>query len=138
MEAQVNNVAVLVAAVSSMVIGAWWYSPAGFGKQWSKLSGVTQEKMKASGNYGMVLAVVRSLLTAYVLAHVVFLSHHFFGNSLMMDSLRTGFFVWLGFLAAPMAMRDAFEGKRKKLTLLNVANEFVILMVMALVIGLIK
>ena len=134
----VNVVAILVAALSSMVIGAWWYSPAGFGKQWSKMTGVTQEKMKESGSYGMILAVVRSLLTAYVLAHLVFLSHGFFGNSLLVDSLKTGFFVWLGFVAAPMAMRDAFEIRRKKLTLLNVANEFVIIMVMALVIGLIN
>lgn len=133
----VSVVAVLVAALSSMVIGALWYGPV-FGKQWSKMTGVTQEQMKKSGSYGMVLAVVRSLLTAYVLAHLVFLSHGFFGNSQLVDSLKTSFFVWLGFVAAPMAMRDAFECKRKKLTALNVANEFVILMVMALVIGLIK
>ena len=138
MEVQVNNVAVLVATLSSMVIGAWWYAPAGFGNHWSEMTGVTQEKMKESGNYGMVLAVVRSFLTAYILAHMVFLSHYFFNNSFLMDSLRTGFFVWLGFVALPMAMRDAFEGRRKKLTALNVANEFVIIMVMALVIGLIK
>lgn len=138
MGVQINYVAVLVATISSMVIGAFWYSPAGFGKQWSKMTGVTQEQMKKGGNYGMVLAVTRSFLTAFVLAHIVFLSHHFFQNSLLEDSLVTGFWVWSGFIAVDLLMRDAFEGRRKKLTLLNVANEFVIIMVMALVIGLIK
>lgn len=57
----VSVAAVLVAALSSMVIGSLWYGPV-FGKQWSQMTGVTQEQMKKSGSYGMVLAVVRSLL----------------------------------------------------------------------------
>jgi hypothetical protein len=137
MDVEVNYVAVLVAGLSSMVIGALWYGPV-LGKQWGKLAGVTQEQMKKNGSYGMITAVVRSFVTAYILAHMIFLSHAFFQNSYLQDALTTGFWVWLGFYFVDFLMRDAFEGRRKKLTLINVGNEFAIIMVMALVIGLIK
>ncbi|HRV75907.1 MAG: DUF1761 domain-containing protein [Candidatus Nomurabacteria bacterium] len=137
MNVEINNVAVLVAALSSMVVGSFWYSKSGFGKTWMKLSNVTEKQMKEGGFLPMVWALVRSLLTAYILAHVIFISNNFFGGSYFANSLTTGFYMWLGFGGVMMVMRDAFEGRPKNLTLLNVANEFVTIMVMALVIGLI-
>ncbi len=35
-----NPIAIIVAWVISIALGSFWYSPAGFGKLWSKLSGV--------------------------------------------------------------------------------------------------
>ena len=137
MNVEINNVAVLVAALSSMVVGSFWYSKSGFGKTWMKLSNVTEKQMKEGGFLPMVWALVRSLLTAYILAHVIFISNNFFCFSYFANSLTTGFYMWLGFGGVMMVMRDAFEGRPKNLTLLNVANEFVTIMVMALVIGLI-
>ena len=76
MSVEVNYLAVLLAAISSMVVGSLWYMPAGFGKAWMKLTGVKPDRSKMTGGkmawmYGSVF--VCSLLTAYILAHVTLL-----------------------------------------------------------------
>src|SRR4051794_14480101 len=124
MDVNVNGWAVLLAAVSSMVVGSLWYMPATFGNAWQKYTGVNAEKMRRSQSGDqmawMYLSVfVASLVTAYVLAHVTFLANKFFGNSFLSDALQTGFWLWLGFTAARVYVHDTFEGRRKKLTLLT-------------------
>lgn len=66
---EINGWAVLAAGVSSMVLGALWYSPALFGKAWSAASGVTEEKAK-SANRGTTMggAFVLALIGACVFA----------------------------------------------------------------------
>lgn len=138
MSVEVNYLAVLLAAVSSMVVGSLWYMPAGFGKAWMKLTGIKPDRSKMSGSkmawmYGSVF--VCSLLTAYVLAHVTFLSNKFFGGSFFWSALSTAFWLWLGFTAARLYVHDTFEERSFKLTALNAAHELVTVVVMALIIG---
>lgn len=134
-DVSVNYLAVLLAAVSSMVVGSIWYSMKVFGKTWVDLAKV---QMGGGQPLGPMLGMtfVLSLITAYILAHVSFLSNHFFGNSFLQDSLTTALFMWLGFTACRIAVHDMFEGRRKKLTLLTVGHELVTFVVMGLVIGL--
>jgi hypothetical protein len=142
MSVEINYLAVLLAAMSSMVVGSLWYMPATFGNTWQKLSKVkmVDRSKMAPGQmiwiYGSVF--VASLVTAYVLAHVTFLANKFFGNSFMSDALQTAFWLWLGFTAARLYVHDTFEMRRKKLTLLNAAHELVTVLVMALIIGALK
>jgi hypothetical protein len=143
MDVDVNYWAVLLAALSSMVVGSLWYMPAGFGNMWQRLSKVKmvdRSKMTSgqmAWTYGTVF--VASLVTAYVLAHVTFLANKFFGgDSFMTDALQTAFWLWLGFTAARLYVHDTFEMRRKKLTLLNAAHELVTVLVMALIIGAMK
>lgn len=137
MDVQVNALAVLLAGLSSMVVGSIWYAQGVFGKTWAKLAKVDMSKKVDATKMAYLMGSVflASLLTAYVLAHVAFLSNSFFGNSFLQDSLSTGFWLWLAFTAARIYTHDAFEGRRKKLTALTFGNEFVTIMVMALVIG---
>ncbi len=141
MDVQINYLGVFLAAVSTMVVGSIWYSKGVFGGTWEKLSKakMTQKNFKASDMaWLMGSTFIASLVTAYVLAHVAFLSNQFFGHSFLQDSLSTGFWLWLGLVATRLYVHDAFEGRRKKLTLLNAAHELVTILVMAAVIGLIK
>ena len=131
MNVQVNYLAVVLAAVSSMVVGSVWYLPSVFGKTWAKL---TKSKMEGSAKV-YVLTFVASFLTAYVLAHVGYLSHTFFKNSFMQDMLSTAFWLWLGFTAARFYVHDAFEGRDTKLFLINAAHELATVLVMALILG---
>jgi hypothetical protein len=138
MDIVINYWAVLAAAAASMVIGAVWYSPGVFGTAWMRLAKVKPDS-KVSNTQMTVMyggTFVASLITAYVLAHVAFLSHDFFKNSFLQDALSTAFWLWLGLTAARLFVHDTFEGRRKKLTLLTVGHEFVTIMVMALIIGL--
>jgi len=141
MDVQVNMWAVLLAALSSMVVGALWYMPGTFGTMWQNLSKVKIDRSKMTpGNaawmYGSVF--VASLVTAYVLAHVTYLANQFFHGSFMGDALQTAFWLWLGFTAARIYVHDTFETRRKKLTLLNAAHELVTVLVMAVIIGWLK
>ncbi len=136
MDVQVNYLAVLLAMLSSLVIGAVWYSPKTFAPIWVKLARIDTTKDRGSIMKPMIITVIVSLLTAYVLAHVTYLSNQFFGHSYLQDALSTAFWTWLGFTAARFITHDAFEGRPMALTALNIGNEFVTLMVMGLVIGL--
>jgi hypothetical protein len=141
MDVQVNMWAVLLAAVSSMVVGSLWYMPGTFGTAWQNLSKVKIDRSKMTpGNmawmYGSVF--IASLVTAYILAHVTYLANQFFQGSYMSDALQTAFWLWLGFTAARLYVHDTFEMRRKKLTLLNAAHELVTVLVMAVIIGWLK
>lgn len=136
MDVEVNYLAVVLAMLSSMVVGSVWYAESVFGKQWAKLARIDMKKNKGSVFVPIATTMVVSLITAYVLAHVTFLSNYFFGNSFLQDALTTAFWMWLGFTAARFITHDAFEGRPRKLTLLNVAHELVTLLLMGLIIGL--
>jgi hypothetical protein len=137
MNVEVNYVAVVAAMLSSMVVGSIWYARSVFGNTWIKLAKIDMDKNTGNVAKPIVITMIVSLITAYVLAHVTFLSNHFFGNSFLQDALSTAFWIWLGFTAARFITHDAFEGRPTKLTILNIGNEFVTLMLMGLVIGLI-
>ena len=140
MNVDVNYLAVFLAAASTMVVGSIWYAKGVFGKTWGKLAGVDMDrKVEAKDMVWLMSSTfVASLVTAYILAHVTFLANQYFHNSFLSDALQTGFWLWLGFTAARIYVHDAFEGRRKKLTLLNFAHELVTIEVMALIIGLLK
>lgn len=139
MEVEVNYLAVVLAMVSSMVVGAIWYAKPVMGKTWSKLTGVDldSEKTRKKAPKAMAITVVVSLLTAFVLAHITYLSYTFYGPdySFLTAALSSAFWVWLGFIAARFITHDAFEQRPTKLTAMNVVHELVTLLVMALVIG---
>ncbi len=137
MDVSVNYWAVLLAAVSSMAVGYLWYSPVVFGKLWTKLSGVSMDK-KLTGIQMAIMygsTFVASLLTAYILAHVSFLSNSFFHHSFLQDTFTTAFWLWAGFTAARFFVHDIFESRSTKLTTLNIGHELLTVAVMALIIG---
>lgn len=136
MDVGINYLAVLLAAASSMVVGSIWYAKPVMGKPWQKMAGVTDKVMQTGVVYALGITAVVSLITAYVLAHVAYLSNSYFHNSFLQDSLITAFWVWLGFTAARIVTHDAFEHRRKKLTLITISHELVTLLVMGLIIGL--
>jgi hypothetical protein len=137
MDVQVNALGVLLAAVSSMVVGSIWYARPVLGNTWMKLAKVKMDSDKSKVVPMLALTFVLALLTAYILAHVSYLSNSFFHNSFLQDSLATAFWLWLGLTAARIFTHDLFEGRPSKLTLITVSHELVTLLVMGLVIGLV-
>ncbi len=138
MDVQVNYLAVLLAAVSAMVLGSIWYAKPVLGNTWAKLVGLNDEKLKKGAAKAMTTAFVCALLTAYVLAHVTYLSNRFFGHSFMQDAVSTAFWLWLGFSATSVVMHDAFEKRTVKLTLINAGYGLVNFLVMGVIIGWLK
>ncbi|MDB5162221.1 MAG: hypothetical protein JWM52_729 [Candidatus Saccharibacteria bacterium] len=137
MGVEINWIAVLVAAISTMVVGSLWYGPL-FGKVWARLAKVKKDPNFTAGKaailYGGALLV--SFVTAVVLAIFTTIVADYFDTNYLWSALWTGLILWAGFTAARITMHDSFEGRRKKLTLLSVSHELVTIEVMALIIGL--
>lgn len=141
MDVQVNYLAVVLAAASSYVVGMAFYSKPLFGPAWQKMVGLDDKKIKEGMGSAMAMSAIPALLTAFVLAHITYLSSYFYsggGTSWMSTALQTAFWVWLGFVASVIARQNAFEQRRKKLTAINALNGLVSLVVMGLIIGLLK
>ena len=135
MDVEVNFLAVFLAMLSSLVVGSVWYARSVFGTEWGKLAKVDMSKDRGSVFKPIAVTIIVSLITAYILAHVTFLSNTYFGNTFLQDALTTGFWMWLGFVAARIITHDAFEERPVKLTAINLGNEFATIMLMALIIG---
>src|SRR2546428_11141128 len=58
--ANVNVLAVIVAALATFVLGAVWYSPVLFAKQWMQAHGYTPEQLEAMKRRGGARAYARS------------------------------------------------------------------------------
>lgn len=129
-EVTINYLAVIVAAIASMVIGMAWYSPMLFGKQWMELIGISVKDMEAAKKKGMsktyALAFVSSLVMAYVLAHFV----DYAMASSLADGAMAGFWVWLGFVATVSLSSVLWDCKPWKLYFINVGYHLVQLVVM--------
>lgn len=138
MDLQINYVAVLLAGVAYMVVGFLWYSYLLFAKPWMKFMGYTKESMakeqKKMGPW-YALSFVVALVTAFMLAHVMALSEHFYGYTPLMTGLTTAFFMWLGFVG-PVQLTDVIFGSKKlKLFLINTGYQLVALLAMGVVLG---
>jgi len=134
---EVNLWAVLLATASTLLVGSLWYTPKVFGTRWMALARVDRDKVASRGAIPILVTVVVSFVTAWVLAGATSIAHAFYDGAFLSDALLTGAFLWAGFTAARMITHDAFEARPTGLTLLNVLHELVTVLVMALVIGLI-
>jgi hypothetical protein len=115
-EVTLNYWAIIVSAIVSMVLGALWYSPVLFGKQWMQLMGWTKEQVKKEdANKGYLLAMIGALILAYVMSHFV----DYVGATTVSQGAQTGFWTWLGFAATTSLTTSTFEGKPTKLWGIN-------------------
>ncbi len=127
--AVINYLAVLVAAVASMVIGYVWYHPAVFGKQWMKAMGKSEAQLKKEAQskpYMYPVMFLASLVMSYVLAHVVFYTE----SITFADGALAGFWSWLGFVVTTAITDVLFENKSRELYMLKMGYHLVTMVVM--------
>jgi len=92
-----NYWAVLVAAVINSAVGSFWYSPLGFAKTWTKLTGIDMMAMpKADANRAIGIVVLGAVVQSFVLAALV----RAVGAVTWLDGLSLGLAIWLGLVAA--------------------------------------
>ncbi|NTV31187.1 DUF1761 domain-containing protein [candidate division WWE3 bacterium] len=127
---EVNLIAVLVSAVMYMSLGIVWYSPSLFGKQWNTL--IDRNEGKSNNkilSYGV--AAGSSLLTSYVLAHMIQLVD----ARTIASGIETGFWLWIGFIATTGATNYSFEGRSWQLFFIDQGYHLVGLILMGGVFG---
>ena len=135
MFANVNWLAIVIAAAVNMGIGMWWYSPKAFGRVWMRASGFKKkdiEKMKKKG-MGKIFfwAIVAALVTAFVLDK--------FAAMLNATTIGTGawigFWAWLGFVATTQLSGVLWAGQKFKLYQINALQYLVSLVVMGAIVA---
>jgi hypothetical protein len=129
----VNWWAVILATLSTIIVGSVWYTPKAFGNYWMRVARVDPGDRNPVGP--ITATIVVSLVSAWVLAVAVNAGWSALGGSYLLASLGTAALLWAGFTAARFITHDAFEGRPAGLTILNVSHELVTFVVMALIIG---
>lgn len=132
---EINYWAVLLAMISSMIVGSIWYTPKVFGTRWAKLANVDLSGSAKSAVWPIVTTLIVSFVTAWVLAGASAIAWHFYEGSFFVAAVVTAILLWAGFTAARFITHDAFEGRPTALTTMNIAHELVTLVIMALLIG---
>jgi hypothetical protein len=132
---EINYIAVILATLSSMIVGSIWYTPKVFGNYWMRVADVTPSGKASDAVRPIIITVIVSFVTAWVLAGAAYISWDFYGGSFFVNTLVTALILWAGFTAARFITHDAFDGRPTGLTVLNVAHELVTIVIMAVIIG---
>ena len=139
MNVEINYLAVLVAGVAAMAVGFLWYGPLLFAKPWMKLMGHTKETMEGAKKdlaKTYTESFILTLVSAYVLSHVMGLSQSFYNYGAVMTGLTSAFWMWLGFVMPVQATDVLFGGKKWKLFGINTGYQLASLLAMGVVLGL--
>ena len=137
----INYLAVLVAAISNMVIGFLWYGPL-FGKPWSRLMGwgemtpERQKEMQKKMMPGYAITFVGALLMAYVMAHSMVFAMEYLKITGIAAGLQGGFWNWLGFIVPVTVGVVIWENKPWKLWAINAGYYLVVLLIMGIILAL--
>ncbi len=131
----INYLALIVAAIASMVIGSLWYGPL-FGKAFmramgmDKPSGGEQAEMAKGMMISYAVQFVASLVMFYVLA--MFMGD--LGQLTVSGGMMVGFWAWLGFVV-PVKLADALWGGKMILFWIGASNMLLTLLVAGAIIG---
>jgi len=129
----VNYWAVLVATLSTMVVGSIWYTPKVFGNYWMRVAKV--DPGDRSAVWPILTTLVVSFVSAWVLALATQVAWTALGGNYLVVALLTGVVLWAGFTAALEGVVRDESGRPAGLTILNIAHELVTVVIMALIIG---
>jgi hypothetical protein len=126
----INYWAILVASLSTFLIGGLWYSPAVFGKIWMRENNFKEEDMKG-GNMVKIFVVsfILGLIAAVNLA--MFMGPE---DKPMMGALW-GFLAGFGWVATFIGTHYLFERRSFTLFLINAGYSIVALTVMGIIIA---
>jgi hypothetical protein len=133
----INLLAVLVAAIATMVVGFLWYSPLLFAKPWMREMGydpndkAKMEEMKKSAGPAYGGSFLASLVSAFILA--LFL--HWLRVESLHVGLMVGFHVWLGFVATVQFTSALFTKQSMKLLSINTCYQLVCYLAMAAILA---
>jgi hypothetical protein len=135
-----NWVAILVAAISTMVVGFLWYSPLLFAKPWMREMGydpndkAKTEEMKKSAGRAYGGSFVASLISAFTLALIL----HGLRAEDWHFGIMASFHIWLGFVATVQFTGALFMKQSMKLFAINTGYQLVCYLVMGTILTVLK
>ncbi len=129
--ANINIAAVVVAALSTFVLGGLWYSPLLFGKAWMRANGFTEEQLQGFSKARMFGgSFVLSLVMAANLA--IFLADD---QTDWVWGMTAGALAGVGWVATGIAVVALFENKSWTYIFINAGYNAVAFTIMGAIIG---
>jgi hypothetical protein len=127
----INWAAFAAAVVVKFILGAVWYSPPLFVRQWQAETGISSQDMGKRMPVALPVELVGAAITAFVLVHFI----RYAGADSYIHGATVGFLSWLGFVATPSAGYVAFGSRKLKLTLIDNGYHLVGLVLMGAILG---
>jgi hypothetical protein len=147
LNAEINLLGILLAAIADIAIGMLWYSPYMFGNTWMKIIGKQETEMSATS-----LEYVWSVLSALISAFLLSLFIYYANISSEVGELRDGFlfgewsaiptgilvaiFIWLGFIVTSLSTELIWEGRNRRLLGINLGYQLVRLLITGIILAL--
>ena len=127
-----NYWAIVVTWLINVIIGAVWYSPLGFQKLWSKLSGVDMMKIpKDEADRAIGLVAVSALIQSIALAVII----HSLHITNATNGLEVGLLLWLGFTAATTIGNTLYSRLSLKFWWLNASFFLVVIAINSVILA---
>jgi hypothetical protein len=126
-----NYVAILVAAISTFLLGGLWYSPALFHRAWMKELGYTDETLKQQGGVARIMGAsfVLELIMAFNLAA-------FLGDKATLAfGVFAGAAAGFGWVALALGVTYLFERKSLRLFFINAGYHGLAFTLMGAILG---
>ena len=126
-----NYLAILVATVSTFLLGGLWYSPVMFGRAWMQEMGFTPESCKARGDAGRIMGVsfVLELIMAFNLAAFIG------AKASLAFGLFAGAAAGFGWVALSFGVTYLFERKSLRLFFINAGYHGLAFTLMGAILG---
>lgn len=128
----INWLAVLVAAVISMITGYLWYGPL-FGNAWMKETGVSRKDMEKNMGMKYGIMFVGAIIMAWVLDHALTFGISYLGFGGVNGAFSGAFFNWLGFVLPVTLGMKLMEDRSWKLWMIQNGYYLITLMLMSVV-----
>jgi Protein of unknown function (DUF1761) len=119
-DVDLNWIAILVAALIPIALGALWYSNALFARPWMRAVDRTQDELSGAG-LGYLLSAIGALLMSYALARIV----RWAEVDDLWNGALVGLLVWVGFVATVLAVTTYFGGRPRTLWVINAGYQLV-------------
>ena len=130
----VNWLAIIIAAIAAFAIGALWYSPMLFGRQWMAAHGHTPEKMAAmQSSMGKTYAF--SFITYVIMAMVIALLVALTGATSAAQGIVLAVLAWLGFGFTIGLNTNLYSDKPAAAFMIDAGYQFIHVVVMGAIIG---
>ena len=126
----VNWLAIVLATVASMALGAAWYGV--LSKQWLEASGRKKEDIDPKDFMPYVWSVIVQLVMAYFLA---VLTPPLAGAMTIGHGLQVAALMWFGFVLTSMILNHRYQGKPWSLTAIDSGYILAALLVQGVVLG---
>ncbi len=129
----VNIIAIIIAAIVSMAIGAGWYST--LANPWIAANGFTDEQKAEVDSGGnpiiYVIAALCHLVMAYILSGIIYHA----GGFTIFNGILSAFLIWAGFVLTTMIVNHRFQMKPWSLTAIDAGHYLLVMLAQGAILG---